>query len=158
MVMSCGKVMCCALPSSSPASSLFFASFFTAPGFLLTPIFLFHLFPFFFVLPSPSPRLGAGYGLYGVFWWKRGRSIEGWIRCLFVGWRTATIRARLMVRINGVLCIYVWRVRPTADGDRSAFRLSADCSPHPRTVPESGDRQPQSERMEARSSAHNLAG
>ena len=59
--------------------------------------------------------------------WTR-RIIDGWIQCLFVRWRTATIRARLMVRINGVLCIYVWRVRPTADDDRSAFRLSAHWS------------------------------
>ena len=49
MVMSCGKVMCCALPSSSPASSLFLASFLTAPRLLLSPVFLFLLVPFFFV-------------------------------------------------------------------------------------------------------------
>ena len=140
MVMSCGKVMCCALPSSSPASSLFFASFFTAPGFLLSPIFLFHLFPFFFVptisLSASRCWLRAVRGILGE------ASIEGWIQCLFVGWRTVTIRPRLMVGFNGVLCIYVWRVGPTADDDRSAFRLSADRSLQVCTGPECGTRQP----------------
>ena len=79
-------------------------------------------------------------GILVEAWTRRG--IEGWIQCLFVGWRTATIRARLMVRTKGVLCIYVWRVRPTADDDRSAFRLSSDRSLQVCTGPECGTRQP----------------
>ena len=62
--------------------------------------------------------------------------------CQFVGWRSATIRAGLMVRINGVLCICVWRDGQTADDDRSAFRLSADRSLQVCTGPECGTRQP----------------
>ena len=47
-----------------------------------------------------------------------------------------------MVRINGVLCICVWRVGQTADDDHSALRLSADRTLQVYTGPECGTRQP----------------
>ena len=57
MVTSCGKVSWVArvvtvrkMPLSSPASSLFFASFFTVPGFPLSLVSMFHHIPFFFAL------------------------------------------------------------------------------------------------------------
>ena len=45
------------------------------PGFLsrLFPCFI--LFPSSLLLPSRSPRFGAGNGLHGVLWWKRGRDV-----------------------------------------------------------------------------------
>ena len=55
------------------------ARFVSALGFVLTvlalPVSSFPMFPhipFFFTLAFSNPRFGAGYGLYGVLWWKRG--------------------------------------------------------------------------------------
>ena len=72
------------------------------PGFLsrLFPCFI--IFPSSLLLPSLSPRFGAGYGLYGVLWWKRGRA--SWLSCAgSLEGRSATVRRGLMVRLNGVL-------------------------------------------------------
>ena len=82
MEVSCKKNCDCACCHRSPDATLL-ARFVSALCFVLhssrfsclvySPCFL--LFPSSLLLPYQTPGFGAGYDLYGVFWWKRGRDM-----------------------------------------------------------------------------------
>ena len=57
------------IPHSSPAS------FFTVPGFPLSPFSMFHLIPFFFALSIYLRVPVLVTSCTGVLWWKLGRDV-----------------------------------------------------------------------------------
>ena len=146
MVMSCEKtVMSCEGCHRSEDAALL-ARFVSALGFVLPVLALSvsHVSSYSLLLYScllSIPRFGAGYGLYGVLWWKRGldmvmrAGLPAPALCLE---EVRRIAARGWSDSMG-LCVRIeLRDERTAGDARSAApmesRFSADCSPQFRTV------------------------